>query len=403
MSENKISSLIKGPRPLSLHFANSQAIWGGASKAGAAALETDIWHEDIADKIISLQKKMAEFDPALLQDEIEKQATCRKQEFLTGINQYLSYPAEMRKCEAPIVHEIGCVKLHDFGGYGQPILLAPSLVNPFYILDLMPERSLAIYLKQRGYRPFLINWDEPGEEEWYFGIDDYILNRFVPMLEYVASVAKKPVPLIGYCMGGTLSVAVASLVKDLVSKLILLAAPWNFDTNTPHPGKRNAPQMLRVLGTMADGATVGVDILQTFFASVDPTLNDRKFRKYASDKYTRADADFFSAMEVWANNGGPLAKKVGQDCLSDWYVNNLTYKNKWSVGRTEIKPEHIQCPVFVAAPNGDRLVPQDSAFAIIENLRHATKHVPPSGHIGMVVGNRAEKGLWEPLIDWLEE
>jgi polyhydroxyalkanoate synthase len=27
--------------------------------------------------------------------------------------------------------------------------------------------------------------------------------------------------------------------------------------------------------------------------------------------------------------------------------------------------------------------------------------LPPSGHIGMVVGSRAEEGLWRPLADWL--
>ena len=26
---------------------------------------------------------------------------------------------------------------------------------------------------------------------------------------------------------------------------------------------------------------------------------------------------------------------------------------------------------------------------------------PPSGHIGMVVGSKAEEGLWRPLTDWL--
>jgi hypothetical protein len=26
---------------------------------------------------------------------------------------------------------------------------------------------------------------------------------------------------------------------------------------------------------------------------------------------------------------------------------------------------------------------------------------PPAGHVGMVVGGRAQASLWQPLVDWL--
>ena len=393
---------IKGPRPLSLHFANSQAIWGGAVAAGKIGVEADVWHPSLSNSLLALQKKLEEVSPEAFQNELEKQALNRKNKFLRGLNQYLSHPYEPPVTDASIWMEIGAVRVHDFGGQGVPILMVPSLINPHYILDLMPGRSLAEYLKQQGYRPFLVNWGDPGEEEKYFGLDGYISKRLIPVLEHVAALAGQAVPLIGYCMGGTLSVAATACTKGLVSKLILLAAPWNFDTNAPHPGRRNAPKMLKFLEKFVEGSTVGIDVLQTFFTSVDPTLNDRKFRAYGDGKYQDDAADFFSAMEVWANNGGPLAKKVGQECLSYWYEQNLTMKGEWQIAGQSVKPENIMCPTFVVAPEGDRLVPQASAFAISEKLNNVTKHVPPSGHIGMVVGDRAEKGLWEPLVHWLE-
>jgi len=45
--------------------------------------------------------------------------------------------------------------------------------------------------------------------------------------------------------------------------------------------------------------------------------------------------------------------------------------------------------------------PPESARALTGLIPQAAVLTPPSGHIGMVVGARAERGLWTPLRDWL--
>ncbi|MBL4838649.1 MAG: alpha/beta hydrolase [Kordiimonadaceae bacterium] len=403
---------IKGPRPLSLHLANSRLIWDEASKTASSVLTQNIWHKDIAERLEAYKSKLAAaMGPDAAHDDaldacIRACASARKNSFVHGINKYISNGFEPNLNRDTVRHHFGCVTVHDYGSAGAeagtPILLAPSLVNPFYIMDLMPERSLALYLKEQGYRPFLIDWGSPGDEERAFGIEDYIVRRFKPVLEHVVAVAGGPVPLIGYCMGGTLSAALATRAQGLISKLILLAAPWNFATKQRIAGRQNATEMLAVIEKLMPGADVSVDMLQIFFTNVDPTLSDRKFRAYHAGKYQGADADFFSAMEMWANNGPMLARQVACDCLEGWYRHNLPYKGQWHIGGRPVLPEEIECPVWVAAPKEDRLVPQDSAFGIVESLRDCEKHEPPSGHIGMVVGNRARRGLWEPMLKWLE-
>ncbi len=393
---------IKGPRPLALHLANSQALWDGVSHAGVGSLSTDIWHQDIKTKLDDFTSKLSGIDEKVFQERLAKGALGRKQELLSGINTYLSYETPPLGGDAKVCHEIGSVKLRDYGGDGQPVLLAPSLINPHYILDLMQGRSLVAYLKNEGYRPFLIEWSSPQGEEKLFGISDYVCERFLPLLEYVAHLAVGAVPLIGYCMGGTLSVALTAKMQHLVSKLVLLAAPWGFSTGASHPGSKHASEMLAALRAMPQETTIGVDVLQTFFTNVDPTLNDRKFREYAKGKYSKKQADFFAAMETWVNSGGPLARNVGIECLEHWYRGNLPEKGAWLIAGEAVDLGKLKCPVFVSAPEADRLVPQASAFAIISQLENVTKHVPPSGHIGMVVGNRAEKGLWNPLVEWLK-
>lgn len=394
---------IKGPRPISLHFANSQKIWDQAARVGIRSLQMDIWNPSLRGQLQELQEKLDQLQELSgLNEAIVRRAAARKESFIAGINRYIARPYQQQPREGEACHSLGCVTLYDYGGTGQPILMVPSLVNPYYILDLMPERSFVGFLRSQGYRPFLLDWGTPGKAEQRFGVSDYIIERLEPMLRYVVEVAGAAVPVVGYCMGGTLCTALTVRNATLVSKLVLMAAPWHFDTEKPLAGRQNAAEMLDLIECLPHEADVGVDLLQTFFTNVDPTLSDRKFRAYNAGKYKGADADFFSAMEVWANNGPNLARQAAVDCMKDWYRDNHPYLGRWVVGDSPVKPEEIECPVLVAAPKGDRLVPQESAFAIVPKLRDGSKHEPPSGHIGMVVGNRAKDGLWKPVLDWLE-
>lgn len=396
------SNVIKGPRPISLHFANSQKTWDHAAATGAKALDLDIWNDAVLQQVKGLRKQLAVLgNRDAFETAIKRKAAERKDAFIAGINTYIGRPySRPNSCSEP-AKKIGCVTLHDYGGEGQPILMVPSLVNPYYILDLMPGRSFACYLKEQGYRPFLLDWGSPSEAESGYGLTEYVEARLEPMLQHVTALAGAKIPVIGYCMGGTLCAALVVRNPSLVSKLVLLAAPWNFDTKKPLAGRQNAVEMLELINSLPAGSDVSVDLLQTFFTNVDPTLSDRKFRAYNAGKYRGEEADFFSAMEVWANNGPMLARGAALASLGDWYRDNKPHLGRWLVGGQTILPEGVDCPAFIAAPKADRLVPQESAFAFMEGLRQGVKHEPPSGHIGMVVGNRAKKGLWSPVVDWL--
>jgi polyhydroxyalkanoate synthase len=63
----------------------------------------------------------------------------------------------------------------------------------------------------------------------------------------------------------------------------------------------------------------------------------------------------------------------------------------------------VELPAFLAIPAQDRIVPPDSARALVGKLKAATVIEPPLGHIGMVVGGRGRTELWAPLAAWLGE
>ncbi len=397
-------SEIKGPRPMALHLSNALGIWREAPAGAVRFLTGDgAWHPAIADDMAALKACMADPDShSRFLKAVGAGAGRQAEGFLQGINQYLQHPYVRPESDAVSCLNVGSCELFDFGGDGQPILMVPSLVNPHYVLDLMPGRSLAQYLKQRGFRPFLVKWFDPGEEELSFGLSDFILKRAKPMLEYICALSGAACPVLGYCMGGTLMTGLAARAGDLVSSLALVAAPWDFASEVPHAGRRYAHVMAELLDQLPEGMPVPTDMMQVFFTSVDPTLSDRKFRRFAGLEAQSEEAKFFVALETWANTGAPLARSAAEECIRAWYLENETGRGVWNVGRAPVELEEINCPVWIAAPKKDRLVPQDSAFAMARRLPNATTHDPGAGHVGMMVGSRAERGLWAPLVSWLK-
>ena len=64
------------------------------------------------------------------------------------------------------------------GKYKTPVLLVPSLINRWYVLDLGPGRSLIEWLVAQGHEVFCIDWGTPGDEDRYLTFDD-VCDRYL--------------------------------------------------------------------------------------------------------------------------------------------------------------------------------------------------------------------------------
>src|SRR5262249_9408490 len=146
---------------------------------------------------------------------------------------------------------------------------------------LLEERSFARYLAAAGLRPFLLDWQAPGEAERGFDLADYILGRLSDALDAVIAASGARPVLLGYCMGGTLAVGLAAARGKDLAGLALLAAPWDFHAERPEQARLLAAllpgfePMLTALGELP------VDAIQALFAALDPSLALRKFLIFA--------------------------------------------------------------------------------------------------------------------------
>jgi len=362
--------------------------------------------------VLDLLRQVPAAEAGRFEAALHREIARRMDRLAGGVIAYRQNPVQRTLEDPPAVWSEGTTRLLDYGATAaaarrrgaRAVLVVPSLINRWEVLDLTAEKSLLRAMAAAGLRPYLVDWGAPGAQERGFDTTAYVA-RLARALAFVGKRARRAPAVMGYCMGGTLAVALTQLHPRRVAGLALLAAPWDFQADKA--GHAFLLSMGPMLAEMADRlGELPVDVLQTLFWSLDPWLAVKKFERFLRLDPQSEGAREFVLLEDWINGGAPLAGPVARECLAGWYGENLPAQGKWVVGGRRIVPRKITKPALVMIPSGDRIVPPLSAAALAEpgrGLRNVTRLDLPLGHIGMVVSGRARELCWSPLIEWLKE
>ena len=334
---------------------------------------------------------------------LDRELLRRASGFAAGLEAYRQHPFRRSAARVPVVWREGAVRLLDYGrsGAGPAVLVVPSLINCYYVLDLLPEQSFLCHLAAAGLRPLVVDWGEPGAAEREFTLTDYIAGPLDRAAAKASALTRGPIAIIGYCMGGLLALALALRRAADTAGLALLATPWDF-----HAERR---EQARLLGDLAEwlprflGASepLPVSVIQTLFLALDPFLAERKFIRFGSLDQAGAAARAFVALEDWINGGVPLARKVAVECAQSWYRDNAPARGLWEVDGRVVRASELCVPTLVVLPRRDRIVPPRSAEPLAAAIPGAEILRPPFGHIGMMASSGAPETVWQPIVHWL--
>ncbi|MEZ5831283.1 MAG: alpha/beta fold hydrolase [Dongiaceae bacterium] len=403
-----------GPRPLPQHLMLALALWGNSAAAwpslkaawqNSNAAGPNGQPSPLANALKALAPELGKTDEAALIEALTAEGHRRLGHFLDGVLTYRRYPRTRTMAERPVIWREGTTLLRDYrngaGAAAPRVLVVPSLINRYYILDLEPQSSFLADLAGRGYAPFVVDWDAPGAEEQGFDLTRYIAGRLEGALDAVKREPGGPIIVIGYCMGGNLALALALRRQRDVAALACLATPWDFHADGETQARLigavggHMDSLFRALGEMP------VDVLQSFFASLDPLSILAKFRRFADMPAEGENTHKFVALEDWLNDGVGLAAPVARECLTQWYGENTTARGAWLITGKPVRPEEFDLPALAMVPSADRIVPPKSATALGERLPRCEIMTPAAGHIGMMVGGSARARVWDPLDAWL--
>jgi len=309
---------------------------------------------------------------------------------MAGLSAYQSAERPPQPRAKTAVQHAGRVRLIDCGGEegARPVSLVPSLINPPEILDL-PGASLAAFLAERGVRPLLVDWGTPAPEDAAMNVGAHAADLLVALIEAMP----EPPALVGYCLGGTIASAAATLSP--VAGLATIAAPWRFAGYGEGAAAMERLWQQAEPGCAAMGL-VPMEVLQAGFWRLDPARTIAKYAAFGAMDPDSEAARAFVRLEDWANAGAPLPYAVGRDLFETFVRDDAPGRGVWRVGGRVVDPLALTCPTVEFVSRTDRIVPAATAAG------HADRRDLSIGHVGMIVGSRAQAQLWEPLADWIE-
>ena len=286
---------------------------------------------------------------------------------------------------------------------GRPVLLVPSMINRWYVMDLHEKASVAKSFVDAGFDTYLLDWGVPRDEDRYLTWDDVIsrLHRFVKRVVRVTGEEK--IGLLGYCMGATVSGIYTALYPEHIAAFVNLAGPFDF-SEAGRLGNMTNPAWFDASAISAAG-NVAPAQMQSGFVSMRPTSQIGKWVTWL-DKLHKPDARAaFDALNTWADDNIPFPASAYETYITELYQENNLVKGKHYAHGRRVDLQNITCPVMTIATSADHICPSLAAKGLHDHVGAKTKEmvVVRGGHVGAVVGSRAAADLYPQMTSWFDK
>jgi polyhydroxyalkanoate synthase subunit PhaC len=284
-----------------------------------------------------------------------------------------------------------------------PVLLIPSLINRWYVLDLRQGFSLAEALLEKGHDVYLLDWGTPEDEDRYLSWDDVIARLRRAIVAVRRATGARRVSLLGYCIGGTLAGIATALHPELVAALVNLAGPFDF----AHAGMLADFSDARWFdaGALASAGNVTGAQLQSGFVALRPTAQLAKWIGFAERAHDPEARAAFLALETWANDNVAFPAAAYATYIESLYQRNELVAGRHYVAGRAVGLRAIRCPVLTIVAERDTICPPRAATALNDLCGAQTKDVleASGGHVGAVIGSRASRVLYPHVAAWLHQ
>ncbi len=311
-----------------------------------------------------------------------------------------------------VVYEGGKVSLRHYRArnriHATPIVLVYALIKRPFVLDLQPGKSVIEILLKQGFDVYMIDWQPPTRADAWRGFDAYV-NQDLANAVRAVQIAEdvEQVNIIGYCLGGLLSLLYTALHPEKVKNLVTLATPFDM-------GARDLP-IYHLMDRIDDGA---FGMITKIYGNCPAWMVNSMFTAmapvhHALDKYVglyrNAErdgyAEMFELFELWMRSDVPLAGRVFRELITEIFKANKLAKGEFEVGGSRVDLGRIAMPMLNVVAEQDDVVHPNSSRSLIERVGSADKRnlTFPTGHIGAVVSAGALKKMWPEICGWLAD
>jgi polyhydroxyalkanoate synthase subunit PhaC len=308
----------------------------------------------------------------------------------------------------------------------EPLLIVPSWIMKYYILDLSPHNSMVRYLVQQGHTVYMMSWRNPDAGDHDLALDDYLRLGPLEALRAVGALHGKaqPVHAMGYCLGGTLlTVAAAALARGgavsgadalpPLKSLTLLAAQTDFS----EPGELGLFIDEGQLGLLDEimrgqGYLTGKQMAGSFqFLHSRDLVWTRRMREYLmGEREQRSD------LTAWNADTTRMPARMHHDYLIALYLRNALASSSYRVEERAVSLTDLRLPVFMVGTERDHISPWRSVYKlhhlcdaeitfVLTSGGHNAGIISEPGHVGRSyrVATRAADGVWVEPGRWAHQ
>ena len=305
-----------------------------------------------------------------------------------------------------LVWERDKARLWRYSGTGRhhrtPVLLVMSLVTRPLVFDLRPGSSFVERLLDRGFDVFLLDWGVPDAVDAGNTLATYCDGYLPEAARDAAALAGTDgVTLIGYCLGGVLSLLFAAGHREQVRNLVLLATPVDFSTFGPiarllRSGQIDPDDLVDETGN------VPPEVVRDAIRLLKPTADVLGTANLWLHLHDRRFLDAYASLTSWSLDHIPFPGAAFREITEQFFRRQCLLDGRVPLGDRAVALTEIDVPVLSVSGTRDYLVPPAASDPLeaalgrpIDSLRY------PTGHVGLFVGANAERTHIPAIAEWL--
>ncbi len=252
------------------------------------------------------------------------------------------------------------------------VLIISPWINKFYIFDLEENKSFVQYLNSSNINVFCVSWANPDESYCDIGFQDMIYA----VEQAMAMIKKKfkSIHVLGYCVGGVLSVIMTLKYPKAFKSLTLIATPLDFSElkNLSGSCSNNMAQQIKYL-IDKEGYFHGERMHQIFsFLKIKEMIHQEIIQRIVK-KEQKKTIDYL----FWNKDSSNISGKLHYE-----YIRNIFSKNDLM---KKLSEKSIKIPTFMLALEKDHIVPPSAIEPGIQYFKNNTYCVGDGGHVAGVV------------------